>query len=1076
MKTILPLAVAVAASVAFAADTLPDWENPDVNSCNRMPAAAYAMPLADEGAALTDDLEPVTPYKTSLNGEWRFKWVGDPVRRPLDFWKADFDDSKWGVIDVPCCVEMRGYGVPVYTNIRYPHKIDWPKILDRGTGKGDYNPVSSYRRKFKVPAAWKGRETILRFDGVGSAYYVWINGKIVGYAEDSKLPSEFNVTDVLDMEGENTICVQVFRWCDGSFLEDQGMFRFSGIFRDVSLWSRPKVGVSDFVAIPEFDGAYKNARLSLSVAVYGEPAANPPPTAALYDAGRRKVVEFSDGNWDASGGVFAFSPVPVSAVKLWSAEKPYLYTLVVRRGEDIRARKFGFKEQKVVGNKLLVNGKPVKFKGVNRHETSPDEGRTVSLDDMVRDITLMKRYNVNTVRTCHYPDHHLWYDLCDRYGIYVVAEANVEAHEPGFGDKGLGRFKEWEGSIVERNARQVRFYRGHPSVTLWSLGNETGHGDCFRRAAAAVRLEDLTRPIHWERGNRDADVDSRMYPSVEWVDNRGKLGDGLMSEEEFVPEDKRLKSNSPTDHTAGKPFFMCEYAHAMGNSMGNFKEYWDVFYKYDSLSGGCIWDWVDQAIWKYTDRADPKTGDRERYLAYGGDFDESPNDGPFCVNGVVDPLRNVTPKLVEVGHVHRNLVVEWKESGESRLELWNRFCFTAADEFVGSWTLLEDGVEVAKGELDVPPVAPLSRGPLAAPGLAEALPTLDPAKEHFLNVAFATKADAPWAKAGWVVARDQVAVPLAKPPASEPQNDQDASAPPIRMSVEEGERDVVVEMGRTTAIFDRRSGTISRLILRGGVNVIDNPAPGIVGGPRLTCARAFTDNDKWMLEDFFAAGFSQLRYHPEPIVVASNSVRTVVDVTSAKGGGFRHECTYRFAEDGSVTLENRVESYGRMPKALPRLGLTMRLMPRFERMRYYGRGPCENYVDRCSGSFVGVYRSTVTEQFVDYVRPQDNGAKSDVRWAEFCDKFGNGVRFSSDEPMFMQALHYGWEDLHFARFWNGQIRHRTPLVPCEEVVLNLDVRQTGLGGASCGPGPMDKYRFDPNAPVSWIMKIEPVKR
>ena len=1071
MKTILPLAVSVAASVAFAADTPPDWENPEVNSRNRMPAAAYAMPLADEGAALADGLEPVTPYKVSLNGEWRFKWVGDPARRPLDFWKDGFDDSKWGVIDVPSCVELRGYGIPVYTNIRYPHKIDWPKILDRDTGKGDYNPVSSYRRGFKVPAAWKGRETILRFDGVGSAYYVWINGKVVGYAEDSKLPSEFNVTDVLDMEGENTICVQVFRWCDGSFLEDQDMFRYSGIFRDVSLWSRPKAGVADFTAVPEFDGAYENARLSLSVEVYGEPVANP-PTAALYDAGRRKVAEFTDGNWNASGGVFKFSPASVPAVNLWSAEKPYLYTLVVRRGDDIRARKFGFKEQKVVGNKVLVNGRQVKFKGVNRHETSPDEGRTVSLEDMVKDITLMKRYNVNTVRTCHYPDHHLWYDLCDRYGIYVVAEANVEAHEPGYGEKGLGRFKEWEKSIVERNERQVGFYRGHPSVTLWSMGNETGHGVCFSNAIAMVRALDPSRPIHWERGNPTADVDSRMYPAVEWLEERGRIGDlppgsGGMTDSYERPENRQ---------SAGKPFFMCEYAHAMGNSMGNFKEYWDVVYRHDSLVGGCIWDWVDQAIWKYTDRVDPKTGERDRYLAYGGDFDETPNDGPFCVNGVVDPLRNVTPKLIEVGHVYRNLVVGWKESGESRLELWNRFCFTAADEFSGSWSLLEDGVEVAKGALDVPPLAPLSRGPLAAPGLDEALAALDPGKEHFLNVAFATKSDAPWAKAGWVVARDQVAVPVARPPAAETPDGKGDDAPALRMGVEEREREVVVEMGRTTAIFDRRTGTLSRLVLRGGVNVIDNPAPGIAGGPRLTCARAFTDNDRWMRDDFFAAGFSQLRYHPEPIVVVSNSVRTVVDVTSAKGGGFRHECTYRFAEDGSVTLDNRVEPYGRMPTALPRLGLTMRLMPRLERMRYYGRGPWENYVDRCSGSFVGVYRSTVTEQFVDYVRPQDNGAKSGVRWAEFCDKFGNGVRFSSDEPMFMQALHYGWEDLYFARFQNGQVRHRAPLVPCEEVVLNLDVRQTGLGGASCGPGPLNEYRFDPNAPVSWSVRIEPVKR
>ncbi len=1075
--TMAMLGLLAAVSVRAAGTAVNDWENTAVNSINRLPPRAYAMPLADVSAALTDDLEPKTPFKLSLNGDWKFHWTGDPNRRPLDFWKTDFDDSKWNEIDVPSCVEMRGYGVPGYTNVRYPHKDascpsdkDFAKILDRDNGRGDYNPVSSYRRAFTVPEAWKGRDVILRFDGVYSAYYVWVNGEKVGYAEDSKLPSEFDVTPFLK-EGENLLAVEVYRWCDGSYLEDQDMFRFSGIFRDVTLWAKPKDGIWDFIVRTEpLDGGYAKWRLTVDTDTV--------ESAVLYDADKKEVGKLTmlPGVTLQKGARYKLDLEPL----LWTAEAPNLYTLVLRKGDDIRAKRIGFKEQKVVGNQFLVNGVPVKFKGVNRHETNPDNGRTVSMDDMLADITLMKQFNVNTVRTSHYPNHYLWYDLCDLYGLYVIAEANVEGHEPGYGDKGLGRFKEWERSIVERNVRHALFYRNHASVTMWSMGNETGHGDCFRKALKEVKAVDPSRPTHWERGNADADVDSSMYPSVEWVEKRGKLGNvtggGLAGEgggEGFAI----------SGHTAGKPYIMCEYAHAMGNAVGNLQEYWDAIHAYPALIGGCIWDWVDQAVWKATDRVDPKTGLRERFLAYGGDFDEYPNDGPFCDNGVVGPFRAVTPKLVEVGHVYRDLAVSRAGAG---FELWNRASFTPADAYAGAWTLLADGEEVASGAFDVPAVAPLARGAFTVPDLETALAKVDPAKECFVDFAFATKTDAPWAKAGRVQMRDQVAV--APPPAKTETLAVPPQGKPVRqtpMGVDSEADLLTVERGRTTAIFERATGALRTLVMK-GVTVFDNPAAGIPGGPQLTCMRAFTDNDKWMAQgdswsvnrtrSVMASGLTQLRYHPEPLVVGANCVTSVVDVAGAKGCGFRHTCVYGFAADGTVTLENTVEPYGVMPIAVPRLGLTMRLPPRLERMRWYGRGPGENHVDRCTGSFVGIYASTVTEQFVDYVRPQDNGGKSGVRWAEFTDKSGRGVRFSASEPMFMQALHYGWEDLYFARHVNGQVRHRTPLEPRRETVLNLDVRQTGLGGASCGPWPMDKYRFDPSAPVSWTMTIESVRR
>ena len=1061
----IAVAIGLAACGAFAAE-VNDWENPAVNSINRLPARTYAMPLADEQAAFSDALEPETPYKMSLNGDWRFFWVGDPARRPLDFWKTDFDDADWATIDVPSCVEMRGYGSPIYTNIRYPHKDasnpknkDFARILDRDNGEPGYNPVSSYRRTFSVPEAWKDRKAILRFEGVGSAFYVWVNGKKVGYAEDSKLPSEFDITEFLNEKSGNVLAVQVFKWCDGSYLEDQDMFRYSGIFRDVTLWSMPKDGIWDFKVSEKLkveSGKCKEASISID-GIDGE------LTATLYDDSRKPVAALSS---KLSTFNFQLSSLP----RLWSAEDPYLYTLVVKKGGDIRAKKIGFKEQRIVGNTFLVNGMPVKMKGVNRHETNPENGRTVSLDDMLKDITLFKQYNINTVRTCHYPDHRLWYDLCDRYGIYVIAEANVEAHEPGYGDNGLGRFKEWEHTIVERNERQAVFYRNNPSVTLWSMGNETGHGDCFRHAIAAVKKIDPSRPVHWERGNEDADVDSKMYPAVEWVEKRGKLGNekrgGAMSGEGGG------EGCAIPGHTAGKPFIMCEYAHAMGNAVGNLKEYWDVIYSYPALVGGCIWDWVDQAIWKDTGRIDPKTGRHERYLAYGGDFDDFPNDGPFCCNGVVDPLRNVSPKLVEVGHVYQDLVVSRKDGG---FAIENRYCFTDASQFDGRWTLLADGEKAGEGLFAVPAVAPLAIGEFKVPELDAALATIGKDKEVFVNFEFLTKADAPWAKKGYPVARDQIL--LNEKPAVEEKQDGDA----VAAHDDDGD-DVTIERGRTYAVFSKKTGTLKLLVMKGATILSD--FDGISAGPRLTCARAWTDNDRWMFlggswkddrdKGFEGSGLTQLHYHPGRIVVDGNVVRTKVSVDGMKGAGFEHECEWTFASDGSVTLKNKVIPFGRMPNALPRLGLSLRLGRAYENMAWYGRGPWENYVDRKTASFVGIWRSTVTDQFVDYVRPQDCGMKCDVRWAEFTDRHGRGVRFSASEPLFMQALHYDWETLAYSRHINGQRRMCATLIPSEDVLLNLDVRQTGLGGASCGPGPMAKYSFDPKATVEWTLKIERV--
>lgn len=1029
-----------------------ELENPAVNSINRAPARAYAMPLANAEAAFGEGLEPATPYVKSLNGIWRVSWSGSPENRSRDFYKEGFDDSKWETIDVPSCAEMRGFGSPGYTNVQYPFFKNPPYIKDYVLGTPDYNPVLSYRTKFEVPADWAGRRITIRFDGVYSAYYLWINGKSVGYSEDSKLPSEFDITDFLK-PGENILAAEVYRWCDGSYLEDQDMFRFSGIFRDVSLIAFPEKKINDFFFSYDLTGGYRDAEARLEVS-----SDNPSVSATLYDAARKPVCTFKGKD----------SRRTIRRAHLWSAEDPYLYTLVIRSGEDIRSAKVGFCKIERSGNTVLVNGRHIKFKGVNRHEHSPLNGRTLTEEEMVRDILIMKRNNINTVRTSHYPNHHLWYDLCDRYGIYVMAEANVEGHGMGYVKNTLGTNPEWEKSITERNVNHVLNYRNHPSILFWSLGNETGTGPCFDNAAKAVRATDPTRLIHWERGNYIADVDSQMYPTVGWLVKRGELGDGKI---ESMPDRHGLGNNG---HTKGKPFFMCEYAHAMGNALGNFQEYWDVFYSSESLLGGCIWDFIDQGLLKKTGRYN-SDGTPEMVYAYGGDYDEMPNDGPFCCNGIIRPDRSETAVLREVSHVHRQIVVSSADASTLEAEVWNRFSFTSTSNFDACWKLLEDGVEVASGSWALPSVGPLERKTVRLPDPGY---KTKPGCEYFYNVSFRLRKDEIWASKGHVIADDQM---IWKNTAAKASDVRSVVLPEFT----EGPDGWTVRSGKIAVRFTK-DGTLSSLKVSGNEVLLNTS--DLSAGPRLTCVRAFTDNDKWIREGtkleatgradkFISYGLTQLQYHPKGTSMqkasdGSLALTVVTDVTGSKSAGFLHTAVWHFGADGMVSLENSVHPYGHMPKALPRLGLSWLIDKAYENVSWYGRGPEENYIDRKTGSFIGLYDSTVTDLYEPYVRPQDNGYRSDVRWFALKDKSGHGVKFSSREPMFVQALHFGWEDMEYARHRREKDRTNAARPPREEICLNLDCRQLGLGGNSCGSGtiPLSEYIF-PIRDENWTIVI-----
>jgi beta-galactosidase len=1036
-KVLVSLAV-VSLSLAVRAR---EWEDEQANAVNREPARAVSFPLADARAALTPE-EPATPYRVSLNGRWTYRWSGSVDDRPADFFKTDFDVSQWFSIDVPSCVEMRGYGIPIYTNIRFPHQKNPPYI---GT---EYNPVSSYRTTFTTPADWKGRPVFVRFDGVYSAFYLWVNGQYVGYSEDSKLPAEFNLTPHLK-DGENLMAVEVYRWSDGSYLEDQDMFRFSGIYRDVSLFSPPAAELHDFRVTTQLDEAYKNAVLGLRLK--GRSLAGKAVAATvksqLFDAENKLVSTLPEAELAlAAEGSDAVADVrvPMTGVRLWSAEDPYLYTLVMTLAgadgsQDVRACKVGFRHVEIREGKLLFNGKAIKFKGVNRHETTPENGRTVSREEMLRDILLFKQNNINTVRTSHYPNHYFWYQLCDRYGIYVVAEANVESHGMGYGKESLGHPPSWKKAHVERNVNQVENYKNHPSIFLWSLGNEAGPGENFKAAMDAVHALDNTRPVHYERMNEIADVDSAMYPTVEWLCSRGA--------------------------NTNKPFFMCEYAHAMGNAMGNFKEYWEAYYSSDSLAGGCIWDWIDQAVWKETDRVGPD-GKRLRYLAYGGDFDDKPNDGNFVCNGVIGPTREVTPKLVEVKRVHQNILVTSDNAASGKVEIWNRFGFTNAKAFEARWALVRDGKVIDDGILGPLDITPLTRKTMGVP-VPKVKPV--PGAEYFYRMSFHLKEKTLWAEKGYEVAASQ----LAFVPAVVPAAPAAGSGKQAKVTLKQGADEVTVSGKGFEVVISRASGTITRLTYNGKTVLGD--VAGIVHGPRVNAFRALVDNDGWLRGPYFESGLTQMSYHARPVLaeaVGEQAVRvtTVVEADGFKSGRFTHETEYLITGDGAVSVQNTITPAGKLP-VLPRMGVRMMLDGAFENMAYYGRGPWENYVDRNTGSDIGYYESTVTAQYVPYVRPQECGGKSDVRWAAFTDKAGDGVLFSFPAPLFVTALHYTSEDLDGARHRNGMERLYNPPASRDEVCLSLDIAQLGLGGASCGPRPMEKYMLNAHAvQVTYVMR------
>lgn len=1025
-------------SACAAAPLPPEIENPQALGINKQPWHATLMPYGDMKEALAAD-RYASSFARSLNGKWKFHYVQTPEDRPVDFYKPGYDASKWDEIPVPSCWQVLGYGTPYYRNIGYTFKNDWPRVMGEPpknyTAYIERNPVGSYLRTFEVPAQWNGRRIHLSFDGVDSAFYLWINGEKVGYSSNSRNVAEFDITPFLKPGGPNTLAVEVYRYNSGSYLEDQDMWRISGIFRNVTLWSPPELHVRDFTVVTDLDENYRNAVLRIGARVLNSGAAASPATelaVQLFDAAGKPVADakasVSVGALPAGGETEVNVSIPVTQPQKWSAEIPNLYTAVIglAGGSPVSAR-VGFRKVEIKGRLFTINGVPVKLKGANRHENWPDSGHAVSREKMIRDIELLKQANCNHVRTSHYSNDPEWYDLCDQYGIYLVAEANEECH----GAQVLSSTPVYEKAFVDRSVANVTNFKNHPSVIIWSLGNESGKGPNLHAALKAVKSLDPTRPTHYEGfgvGSRNpADIDSRMYASI----------------------DDMRESALSKDLT--KPFYQCEYAHAMFNSMGSLGDYNDVFDEYPALMGGAIWEWEDQGIWN---RRDPN----RQFIAYGGGFGEFPNDHYFIHKGVVFSDRSPKPHYPEVKRAYQWIGFAATDPAAGRIKLKNKYAFLSLGKFAGRWSITEDGKVIQSGIFPMPNLAPGTEQPLAL-----ALPTIKqaPGAVYHLNLAVSLSKDESWAKAAYEIANAQFEIPNSAPgPLA-------ANAAFKPLTVVKNARGFIVQGQGFAASFDNATGTLSGLA-RDGTNIL---SPN--GGPTLHLSRAeHQKDDVWASSVWHQLGLASMKTEVLSLSAAQEDPNTVRVSSSIRLKGDRdftacHTASFTILGDGSITVDNTVSTSD--PEInLARMGVRLLLDQRLDQVEYLARGPMENYSDRKRGSDIGRYSNTVAGERTPYAKPMECGNHEDMRWLALkgADSPTLLVK-AAGEPMQFSTLPYTDEEME-------PIEYSVDLPKSSRTVLCLSSKTLGVGSAGCGPRPDPQYRVNGSpAAFSYVLRILP---
>ncbi len=998
-----------------------DWENENIIGINKLPYRSTFTPF-ENVAELKADPSFHKPWLRAnsnrikmLNGTWKFMWSPSPDSRPADFYKKAYDVSTWNNISVPSNWEMLGYGTPIYTNITYPFRNNPPFIQPQPhyTVVNEPNAVGSYRREFTLPDDWKNKQVFVHFEGVYSAFYVWVNGKKVGYSENSTNDARFDITKFVK-PGTNTIAVEVYRWCDGSYLEDQDMFRLSGIYRDVYLVATPKVQLADINLSSDFTENYSSATLNVKTLLISHKGgkASADVRATLLDLKGNQIAQ--QVTTITNKGNITFN---VNKPALWSAETPNLYTVVIetldKKGNTLEATsvKHGFRKIEIKNNKLYINGMLTLLKGANRHEIHPQHGKAVPVESIEQDVLLFKRYNLNTVRTSHYPNDPKSYALYDHYGLYVIDEANQECH----GNHSITNSPSWEKAYVDRAVSLVERDKNHPSVIIWSLGNESGGGCNIVAEYNAIRAID-PRPIHYEGQNEVADMDSHMYPSIERMIESDRNG-------------------------TQKPYILCEYAHAMGNAIGNLEEYWNyIEYESQRMIGACIWDWVDQSINKF--------GEPAHHVYFGGGFGDVPNDVDFCCNGIITSDRSVTPKLIEVKKVYQYIGITLNEKKDAAI-LHNRYTTLNLNQFTLKYTVMRNGQKVAIAQVALPDCKPTERCTVPLN-----IPETDDNGEYFVNFDITLNNDCVWASKGHSVATEQIAL-----------NQKDNSLRPIeitnnnafKLHREDGGW-LVINAGTAQITFNQRNGKLIGLRYNG-----QKMLHGLQG-PTFNWYRSIpNDRRTWLDTKVDSNSFKySLNEENNTLVVETQLMATVGKMK------IPHTIVYTIYANGAIDVDASFEVGQHV--GVPRLGLQSMWSPALEYVTWYGRGPIENYQDRKNAAFVGLYESTVTYMRENYARAQTMGGRTDTRWMALTDTNGNGVKITADGTFDFSALHYTDREL-----WDVRYNHLLPTIERAEVVLSLDCQHRGIGNASCGPGPRPKYEIPANTTHRYRFRIESAK-
>jgi len=995
----------------------PVLENPAIVELNKLNARASFFAFESKSLALKNDLDNASNYKL-LNGIWKFNWSKNPESRPTDFYKETYSTAKWDAIKVPANWEVEGYGVPIYVNASYPFQqghLAPPDIPD------GYNPVGSYKRDFQLPKNWDGKELFVHFGAVKSAFYIWVNGKKVGYSQGSKLPAEFNITNFVK-KGTNSIALEVYRWSDGSYLECQDFWRISGIERDVYLYARPKVHLKDYFAKAGLTTNYKDGVFNLELDLNNVHSKKQKGSIAIEITknGTTQYAATSKYTIAKNSSKSVQFKATIKDVEPWSAEIPELYQLNIsiknKKGNtlEVISRKLGFRTSEVKNGNYLINGKPILFKGVNRHEHNAKKGHVVSKEEMLLDIKIFKENNINAVRTSHYPNDPYWYELCDTYGIYVIDEANIESHGMGYAmDRTLANNPTWLKAHLERVKRMIERDKNHPSIIIWSLGNEAGNGYNMYESYLLAKQLDNTRPTQYERAMYEwnTDIFVPMYATPADMEKYAK--NTFMS----------------------KPLIQCEYAHAMGNSLGGFKEYWDLFEKYDKLQGGFIWDYVDQGLKTI------KNG-KEIY-AYGGDFGPkgTPSDNNFLNNGLVQPDRKLNPHMQEVKHIHQDIKFYKNDLSKGKIDIKNWYFFKDLSNYAFQWELLANGKLVEKGELKNVNIAPQSKITVSIPYQQN----FKKETEYFLNIKALLKTDEALVAKNYVMAFEQFQ--LNTPTIFKPKKVTDI------VDFKE-QNNLIVVKGKTFTIqLNKKTGNLDHFVYHG--------KSLLKKGPQVNFWRAPVDND---FGAKLQVKFSEWKTTAKSKIVKTNITtlsKTKIAIAFTKEL-FNKDAVYTqtFIVDGNGVIEvvNDLKAIKGVHSGLFKFGNEMVLSDKYQTIEWYGKGPFESYSDRQHAAKVGIYKGKISDQYFPYIRPQETGNKNDVRWLKLTQKDGSGIKIYGKKPVFASALNFSKEDLDSGKTRTQQ--HAGELTPRKEVFVNIDGFQQGLGSInSWGRLPLKPYRL-----------------